>query len=152
MTLLRYGLLLAVLGCSREERDFDEPPSSPHRYDDQAYAISQGRRLFITMNCVGCHAQGGGGMGPALMDDRWIYGSDPEQIRYTIRKGRPNGMPSFENRLTDQQVWQLVAYVRTLGSLTENMARASRDDHMKVAPNQVLRQTTTPRDTSGNQP
>jgi len=138
----------AALGCSREERDFDEPPSSPHRYDDNAYAISQGRRLFNAMNCVGCHSQGGGGMGPALMDDRWIYGSEPEQIHRTIVKGRPNGMPSFEGRLTDQQVWQLVAYVRTIGSLTENMARSARDDHMKVAPNQMMRQTMTPRDTS----
>src|SRR4051812_32330165 len=54
-------------------------PPSPH-YEVNAYAIGEGYRLYNWFNCVGCHANGGGGMGPALMDDAWIYGSEPEQI------------------------------------------------------------------------
>jgi cytochrome c oxidase cbb3-type subunit 3 len=150
----RWGVVLllagsAFLGCDREEREFDHPPESPTRYDDNAYAISQGKTLYASMNCAGCHSQGGGGIGPALMDARWIYGSQPTEIFRTIVEGRPNGMPSFAHRLTDQQVWQLVAYVRTVGSLTENMARSARDDHMMVSPNQMLREPQHPTDTSG---
>jgi cytochrome c oxidase cbb3-type subunit 3 len=151
MTAHRVVLLfaaLALIGCDREERDFDSLPESPTRYDDNAYAISQGRTLYASMNCGGCHAQGGGGIGPALMDEKWIYGSRPTEIFETITQGRPNGMPSFEHRLTEQQVWQLVAYVRTVGSLTENMARSARDDHMVVSPNQMLREPQHPTDTS----
>ena len=37
----------------------------------------QGKRLFSWYNCIGCHANGGGGIGPPLMDDEWIYGSRP---------------------------------------------------------------------------
>jgi cytochrome c oxidase cbb3-type subunit 3 len=83
------------------------------------------------------------------MDDKWIYGSEPQQIFQTIVAGRPNGMPSFRMRLTDAEVWNLVAYVRTLGSLTENQARSSRDDHMKVTVNQMRRHVVEPKDTSG---
>ena len=71
------------------------PPPTVSPFQDNAYGISEGKRLFESFNCVGCHSHGGGGMGPALMDDRWIYGSRPENIYATILEGRPNGMPSF---------------------------------------------------------
>jgi len=73
-------------------------------------------------------------MGPALMDDKWLYGSRPQDIFTTIVEGRPNGMPSFRDRIPEQQVWQLVAYVRSLSSLTPKGARPGRNDHMSVKP------------------
>ena len=94
--------------------------------------MSEGKRLFTWMNCSGCHAQGGGGMGPPLMDDRWIYGSQPEQIFATIVEGRPNGMPSFRGKLPDHQVWQIVAYVRSLSGNVSRDAAPTRDDHMSA--------------------
>lgn len=157
-------MLLAVAaasGCEREERRFrEEPPAgAPSRavaltqlqpggtavsestystYDENAYAISQGKRLYESMNCVGCHSHGGGGMGPPLMDDEWIYGSDPSQIFKTIVEGRPNGMPTFKARLGNTQVWQLVAYVRSMSGLGSRPATSARDDHMKATPNPQL--------------
>jgi cytochrome c oxidase cbb3-type subunit 3 len=86
------------------------------------------------MNCSGCHANGGGAMGPALMDDEWIYGSTPNQIFSSIAEGRPNGMPSWKGRLTDTQIWQLVAYVRSLSGLTPKSARPNRGDNMMIKP------------------
>ena len=67
----------------------------PDTYEENAFALSEGKRLYSAFNCVGCHAHGGGGMGPALIDDKWIYGHEPGQIFATIVEGRPNGMPSF---------------------------------------------------------
>jgi cytochrome c oxidase cbb3-type subunit 3 len=90
-----------------------EQVSNP--YEGNSDAIAQGRALFHSMNCVGCHApEGGGGMGPPLSDKAWIYGGDPGQIYMTIMQGRPNGMPSFANALPSDSIWKLVAYVRTL--------------------------------------
>lgn len=140
--------LVTAIGCDREEREFNEAPESATRYDDNAYAISQGKLLFTAMNCVGCHAQGGGGIGPPLLDAAWRYGSAPERIYQTIAKGRPNGMPAWETRLTSQQIWQIVAYVRTLGNLTRKSSRSARDDHMKVSPNLQLRDRGEPSETS----
>jgi cytochrome c oxidase cbb3-type subunit 3 len=159
-------LLLLINGCEREERRFkvDIPSSDrdPVRqselqpglktvkaqvlsgYDENAYSISEGQRLYNWFNCVGCHANGGGGMGPALMDDLWFYGSDPENIFATIMEGRPNGMPSFRGRINEDQVWQLVAYVRSMSGLVPRDAPNSRTDHMKATPNAILQDSTTP--------
>jgi cytochrome c oxidase cbb3-type subunit 3 len=79
-------------------------------------AIATGKRLFLWYNCAGCHgAQGGGGIGPPFIDADWIYGGGPGQIYLSIVQGRPNGMPSFGRRITEEQVWQIAAYVESLG-------------------------------------
>jgi cytochrome c oxidase cbb3-type subunit 3 len=103
-------------------------------YEENAYAMAEGKRLFTAYNCSGCHFHGGGGMGVPLMDDRWIYGERPEQIFATIVEGRPNGMPSWGGRLPAYQIWWLVAYVRSLGGLTGTSAAPGRDDHMEAGP------------------
>ena len=149
--------LVSLAGCKREQRRFRETPAGTiptavvrtsalqpgvpvdtthlaNPYENNAYAISEGGRLFGWYNCAGCHANGGGGMGPPLMDDRWIYGSAPENIYATIVLGRPNGMPSFAGRIPAPQVWMLVAYVRSLSGLTPSAARTSRTDHMMMYP------------------
>ena len=51
--------------------------------------IAQGQQLYTWMNCGGCHSHGGGGMGPALMDDEWRYGGAMDEIAATIADGRP---------------------------------------------------------------
>src|SRR4051794_3716850 len=48
-----------------------------NQYEENAYALSEGKRLYQALNCVGCHANGGGGIGPPLMDEKWIYGASP---------------------------------------------------------------------------
>jgi cytochrome c oxidase cbb3-type subunit 3 len=65
-------------------------------------------------------------MGPALSDDRWRYGGSMQQIVATIMNGRPNGMPSFRNRITPDQAWQLASYVRSLSAQTRQDALAGR--------------------------
>ena len=155
--LIAVVLGLALTACQRETRTFTQPPAGgvtlnaiqltplhagadpapapvPNGYQQNAYAMSQGKRLFSAYNCNGCHANGGGGSGPPLMDDVWIYGNEPQNIFATIVQGRPNGMPSFRGRIPDDQIWQLVAYVRSLSSLTPKSARPGRDDHMSVKP------------------
>jgi cytochrome c oxidase cbb3-type subunit 3 len=84
-------------------------------------AVNTGKRLFGQYNCSGCHSNGGGGMGPDLMDDVWIYGGRLEQIHQTLVQGRPNGMPSWGNKVPDEQLWQISAYVRSL-SLPQTLA------------------------------
>jgi cytochrome c oxidase cbb3-type subunit 3 len=148
------ALLITTLACQREERRFRELPAAAGRrnterlvslvpgpytadvkvenpYGRNAFAISEGKRLFTWYNCQGCHANGGGGMGPPLMDDRWRYGSDPEQIFATIWEGRPNGMPSFRGKLPEYQVWQIVAYVQSLSGNVPKDAAGGRQDDMQ---------------------
>ena len=73
-------------------------------------------------------------MGPPLMDDKWIYGSQPANIFLTIVQGRPNGMPTFGNKIPRDQIWQLTSYVRSLSGLAAKDAISSRADEMMSIP------------------
>ena len=146
--------LLLLIACQREDRRFREAPPSadvvntiqvsdlhhggqqiaappvPNSYEESAYAVSEGKRLFNEFNCVGCHSNGGGGIGPPLMDNQWIYGGEPANIFASIMEGRPNGMPAWRGRIPEDQGWEIVAYVRSLsGQLAKDVA-PGRSDHM----------------------
>lgn len=146
---LSLCLIVFLCGCEREKREFNQPPThtetglatdfvagagvlqpSGNPAELNAPALSEGKTLFSTYNCSGCHANGGGGMGPALMDDEWIYGYHPDQIFRTILEGRPNGMPAFRGRIPDYQVWSIAAYVRSMSGLVRKDAAPGRDDHL----------------------
>ena len=151
-------LLLFAASCEREARRYKELPAAASRpesttvsdlvpglpaeqqpvlspYQENAYGIAEGKRLYTAFNCNGCHAQGGGGIGPALMDAKWIYGSSPDQIYSTISQGRPNGMPSFAGHVPSQQIWQLVAYVQTLSmQVPRDVAPGRSDDLNGIKP------------------
>jgi cytochrome c oxidase cbb3-type subunit III len=95
--------------------------SQASAYYDNPQAVVEGKRLFSQYNCSGCHSNGGGGMGPALMDNEWIYGDRLEQIHQTLVEGRPNGMPAWGGKIPDAQLWELAAYVRSM-SLPQTIA------------------------------
>jgi cytochrome c oxidase cbb3-type subunit 3 len=115
-------------------------------YEDNAYHLSQGKKLFTWFNCNGCHGSGGGGSGPALIDNQWIYGGSIENIVQTIREGRPNGMPSFRGKIPDDQIWEIAAYVRSMGRYVPQDAAPGRNDdmHARPAENRLPRSTPIP--------
>jgi cytochrome c oxidase cbb3-type subunit 3 len=164
-------ILAGVLGCERERRTFGEPgdrarpvtaapisslvpgespiegaaldPALPG-YAETAQAVSEGKQLYTWFNCVGCHAHGGGAMGPPLMDERWIYGSAPIEVATSIIAGRPRGMPSYRGKIAAPQLIQLVAYVRSLGGLVRGDAVQARDEHIQLAPAATLQHEGVP--------
>lgn len=83
-------------------------------FEGDAHALAEGQRLYDWMNCSGCHFAGGGGIGPPLMDDDWIYGGRPDQIFDSIASGRSNGMPAYGDKLATGQIWRIVAHVQSL--------------------------------------
>lgn len=105
-------------------------PSVKNPYAGDAEAIAAGKRHFAAFNCAGCHAPlGGGGMGPPLSDDTWIYGSAPAQIFLTILHGRPEGMPAFGAMLPERTIWELVAYIDTLDQIEDYAAEKDFDEN-----------------------
>lgn len=78
-------------------------------------ALQDGRRLFDWYNCSGCHGgHAGGGMGPSLRDPVWLYGNRDDQIYDTIAQGRSNGMPAWGSKIPSIQIWELVAYIKSM--------------------------------------
>jgi cytochrome c oxidase cbb3-type subunit III len=152
-------VLTALTGCQREARRYRDlsasdnretavrvttlQPGSPQQpaaiaspYQGNAWGIGEGKRLYSAFNCAPCHAvNGGGAIGPALIDDKWIYGAGADQIYATISQGRPNGMPSFGGHVTTAQIWQLVAYVQAMsGQVEASIAPSRNDDQMAAIP------------------
>lgn len=105
-------------------------------------AVEEGRFLYIRMNCAYCHGfDGTGGMGPDLTDNQWRYGASDVDVFNTIYRGRGQGMPAWGPVLTEEQIWKLVSYVRSLGGTTASRyAGSSRADHTrKTSPNSLSR-------------
>jgi cytochrome c oxidase cbb3-type subunit 3 len=159
--LVLAPIFVLFAACKREERNYR--PADPsadtidyaRAYEGNAYALSEGKRLYSAFNCKGCHSEGGSGIGPPLMDDRWFYGFEPEEIFDTISRGRSNGMPAFGGvarepgiklvgTVREYQLWQLVAYVRSLSGLAPKTAAPGRNDHMQTAPPENERPRRSP--------
>jgi len=109
--------------------------------------VSEGKRLYRWYNCNGCHANGGGGSGPPLMGDMWIYGNAPANIVATV-EGRPNGMPSFRGKIPDYQAMQIAAYIRSMSGLVAKDVAPGRSDHLRAKKPESSTEQLTPKDST----
>jgi cytochrome c oxidase cbb3-type subunit 3 len=89
------------------------PESNPFGQDPMT--LNAGRLYFNRFNCSGCHGgRAGGGMGPSLRDAVWLFGNTDAQIFHSIAQGRGRGMPAWGEKLPDEVIWKLVAYIKSL--------------------------------------
>ena len=123
----------AAHGVPNEARG--QHAAEPHRHGDaaklknpvaaDAKSLAEGKELY-TANCADCHGVEGKGDGPMaaytgdpvpsdLTDGTWQHGSTDGEIYALIHDGVENtGMRNFDKELTEQQIWHLVNYVRSL--------------------------------------
>jgi cytochrome c oxidase cbb3-type subunit III len=95
-------------------------PALKNPFEGDDAAVVAGRKLFVSFNCSGCHGgRAGGGMGPSLRDEDWMYGSEPADIFDSIAKGRAHGMPAWGVLMPPQYIWQLVSYIESLRTARE---------------------------------
>ncbi len=72
----------------------------------------EGRKVFLSQNCYGCHGgRGGGGMGPDLREEA-------EDVGEAVHQGLEGGMPAYPG-VTAVQIQNLQAYFRSMGSSAE---------------------------------
>jgi len=93
-----------------------EKPKKLNPFTGNAEAAAEGRAIYMQSGCNGCHGMGGGGMGPALLDDTWKFGGDDE-TNFKLIKGQipQQTMPAvFGAVLTDEQVWKILAWIRSI--------------------------------------
>ena len=82
------------------------------------------------------------------MDDKWIYGHEPANIYASIVQGRPNGMPSFGGHVPEDQVWQLVAYIRSMSGQLRSDVAPARSDSLSPGKPEQRRERETPKQQS----
>lgn len=87
-----------------------------------AAQVAKGEAIFKA-NCAACHGPEGKGtqaMGaPNLSDGIWLYGGTQGIVEMTLRNGRGGVMPSFQQKLGDEKIHLVAAYVYSLSQNQE---------------------------------
>ena len=123
--LLRLGVFViamtAGLGAQAPQNPAmaGGPPAAAAVPDTNPFSseadIQQGSALFQT-HCTYCHgANGEGGRGADLTAGIYRHGSRDPELYASIRNGIP-GTEMAPVRVTDEDVWKLVGFVKRLGS------------------------------------
>lgn len=70
--------------------------------------------------CAGCHASG---RAPNLLDRALLAVRTDDALRRTIHAGVPDaGMPAFQGMLSDEQVWEVISYLRNASDAASQAA------------------------------
>ena len=107
-------------------------------YAEFASVAKQGRKIYFSHDCGGCHGGGGGGgMAAPLTNEVWIYGDDDDtlfrlitlgtgslspgdsfQKQGFVRKGSENvvgPMPPYGEIInTEDDIWKIIAWIRLI--------------------------------------
>lgn len=77
-------------------------------------AVKEGADLFKRY-CESCHGVGGkGDICPDLTKKNKKYGNTDSNLFSTISKGRPGGMPNWDNTLGTEKIWKIITYLRSI--------------------------------------
>tara|TARA_B100001123_G_scaffold247254_1_gene276230 strand:+ start:174 stop:623 length:450 start_codon:yes stop_codon:yes gene_type:complete len=131
----RMAVLFGFIGCFFFLPGItvaQEHPSEPHRHPE-AQAIENplestadsrriGRQRYVFM-CRECHGNSGrgdgdmshaGGVPSDFTDDVWQHGESDGELFTVIKDGVTADMQSYANRLSDEDIWHVVNYLRSL--------------------------------------
>jgi glucose/arabinose dehydrogenase len=113
-----FALLIPFASLEAQDSNFHNAPDSAKQmknpFEGQQNADA-GRRLYA-VHCARCHGRNAEGSGnvPALVDGVLESVSEGEIFWFITNGDKKSGMPSFA-KLPEQQRWQLVTYVKSLG-------------------------------------
>ena len=87
-----------------------------NRLNGDLDAIAAGKAHWKNIGCYACHGRTAeGGVGPSLSDDIWVYKPTDRMVYNTIARGRAGtNMVGWSKELTPRQIWELVAFIRSL--------------------------------------
>ncbi|MGQ0701180.1 MAG: c-type cytochrome [Panacagrimonas sp.] len=99
--------------------------------DTQAHIVEEGKKLWFSKSCNGCHGGGGGGgMCPPVSNETWIYGGDDDTLFRLValgsvelanagyaRKQSENVkgpmVPFGALITTDDDLWKIITFIRS---------------------------------------
>ena len=135
---LRGGIALALSGAvlalmaEYGARVGAQAPASP----DAATSRTAAGRALYRQYCTACHGRDGRGASarktrpeiPDFTRAAWHEHRRDSQLGVSILDGKGNGMPAFADKLNDDQVRNLITYVRTFGPVRAPEAQAPPGD------------------------
>jgi len=112
--MTKYTVLVCLIAAALVAENSDPAPYTRK-------SIAQGKQVYL-IHCVNCHDEDGRGLNrrdfnstaPAdLTDpDNFTHGASPEAIFASIRNGTKEDMPAFQGKIPDDQIWNIVNFVR----------------------------------------
>jgi len=108
----------AAATVAQEPAARGEPRPAKNPLEGNAQAISTGGGMFRT-RCAGCHGPDARGyLGPDLTGF-WAAGGTDDRMFDIVRRGVPGTEmpPADPQRVPDKEIWQVLAYVRTLNAV-----------------------------------
>lgn len=117
VVLLASGLLLA---CAGEERDPGQWPLSKRELAQKTAPAAPGEATYRRY-CIGCHGvdgrANGGITGADFVSQKALLSAKPDaELALSVREGRRGergAMPAHKPVLSDTQIDEVIAYVRT---------------------------------------
>ena len=132
------SILAAALACAAAAQEHWSAPAAAAKRRNPvpatAASLDQGRQLF-KQNCIACHGAEGRGDGPAAAslkphpaDLAMMAGHHPDgDLAWKIANGR-GAMPAWNKTLSEDQIWMLVSYIKTL-SAPPNSGEGTKHEH-----------------------
>src|SRR5215471_8898813 len=121
-----------VEGVFRSVLAQQKAAASPQTATNDRAAIEGGRQLFNGM-CVECHGAGGaGGDAPSLNRPRLLHAPTDAALINILTNGIPNTAMPRIRRFTDNEMKQLVAYVRSIGKIAEEKVPGNKQKGAEV--------------------
>jgi cytochrome c oxidase cbb3-type subunit 3 len=115
----RWVVLFVTAFPAIGQLDRIPPPNSANPLTRNAAAVDAGQRRFRQL-CASCHGRDGEGgqgegQGPNLMNSWEVRRAKDAQLFNSVKNGvKGTSMPAFQ--LPDEQVWELVGFVRSLNA------------------------------------
>lgn len=113
-----------------------------------AEELSSGETLFAE-NCAACHGSAGLGDGdqapapmPNFADQKWMAQRSAQDFYSAIVQGVGENMPAFAENFSEQEVWAIAAYLRTL-SFQGNAAAGLQGQNSPALPPTATQTTET---------
>lgn len=116
---MRYAIFSVLAACLvfpllAGTPSAEEGSSGKNPYAGKPEAAREGLQIFKA-NCEACHGPGGkGDICPNLTAKKKKYGNSDSDLFLTISKGRPGGMPNWENVLGRERIWKVITYLRSI--------------------------------------
>lgn len=114
--------ILALAGCANWQ-EFSKRVENP--YPANVAAMARGSALYFSKGCPVCHGENGRGDGPEKAQlrfppadftnrNRMITRGDPDLFWAIVRGREKTKMPAYGKELSENEVWDLVNYLRSL--------------------------------------
>jgi putative heme-binding domain-containing protein len=108
-------LWVAVLGAQNVQNDSSAPVPTKNPLEGNEAAVKNGMGLFRS-RCADCHGMDARGVRSPDLTQVWASGRSDDGLFKTVKFGVTGTEMPANPRMFDQEIWQVLAYLRTLAA------------------------------------